>query len=357
MKFSNLFEKMEVLFNLIINSNIFAIAVILISFIMLFKILKKLSSKKIGIIIYLIEVVLLGLVIFEGNEILVNTGNTLIDKLFLDFYFPSVYVYLFISVVSFVIFIYTYFNKFISKTYKMITNTYYLIFNFIFVLLVSVIANNNINIFDKLSLFGNNESLVLLELSTLLFLLYLVTMVLVYFTNLIIIFVEDRKVSNYKYNNELVISNPIDNLNDNKVYAKNTGVSFQELVQNIGINTEEKIDLIPELNNNVILEKNIKKIDLVPEVSTRFEFINKDLFGMNLEEKLNFIDFNIIDKKDSDKLTINDYKKFSDMLKVVIKNSNDKNLSINDILNKVLLNDYSYEEYTKFEKILNSCLN
>ena len=45
------------------------------------------------------------------------------------------------------------------------------------------------------------------------------------------------------------------------------------------------------------------------------------------------------------------------MLKVVIKNSNGTNLSVNDILNKVLLNDYSYEEYTKFEKILNSCLN
>ena len=45
------------------------------------------------------------------------------------------------------------------------------------------------------------------------------------------------------------------------------------------------------------------------------------------------------------------------MLKTVIKNNNGAKLSTTDILDGALLSKYSFEDYQKFEKILNSCMN
>ena len=266
------------------------------------------------------------------------------------------------------------------KTYKIITNTYFLIFNFIFIILVSVISKNNIDIFAKESLFTNNNTLVLLELSTLLFFIYIVLNSLVYFTNSLIMYVGDKKVSNSKelYNNEIELINPEVSLEQEEVkqpvYTPNITISFQELVNNINDVKEEvvtKVDLVPEMKNFNNPEVDLfKNIELIKEDNNNFKFIDPVLFEEpfgsdiietnreeTLKEKLNFVDFNILETKQEDKLTLNDYKLFSNMLKTVIQNNATANLTITDILNKNLLTKYSFEEYTKFEKILNACLN
>lgn len=369
MKFSNIFEKLGILFNLIIDSNVFTILLISIIAIFLLKLSNKINNKKTGIIIYVIELLALCFVIYEGKEVLANVSNKIIDNIFLNFYFPSVYVYLFIYITSIVVFIYTILNRLISKTYKTITNTYFFILNFIFIILVNVIAKNNIDVFEKTSLFTNNDALVLLELSTLLFFIYIITMSLVYFTNSVILLVEAKKSNIGKYNNNLELTNPI--LNTNNIisneqynYSNKTAVSFQKLVENINLNEKQKIELVPEI-------KNYNKTNMdSTETKTEYKFVDPTLLAQPfanevittnveqaLEEKLNFIDFNIIENKKDDKLTLNDYKLFSNMLKTVIRNNNNANLSMTDLLDKALLSKYSFEDYQKFEKILNSCMN
>ena len=380
MKFSNIFEKLEVLFNLIINSDIFIILMLLIIAVFLLRLTNRIGNKKMGIMIYLVELIILGITLYEGSDFLIDVGNKIIDNIFLNFYFPSIYIYLFVFITSIVIFIYTLLNRFISKTYKIITNTYFLIFNFIFIILVSVISKNNIDIFAKESLFTNNNTLVLLELSTLLFFIYIVLNSLVYFTNSLIMYVGDKKVSNSKelYNNEIELINPEVSLEQEEVkqpvYTPNITISFQELVNNINDVKEEvvtKVDLVPEMKNFNNPEVDLfKNVELIKEDNNNFKFIDPVLFEEpfgsdiietnreeTLKEKLNFVDFNILETKQEDKLTLNDYKLFSNMLKTVIQNNATANLTITDILNKNLLTKYSFEEYTKFEKILNACLN
>jgi len=370
MKFSNIFEKLGIIFKLIMESNVFTILMILIIAVLLLRLTNKINNKKTGFLIYLVELIALLVVFFIEKDALTITFNKLIDNIFLNFYFPSVYVYLFVFAVSVIIFVYTLFNRFISKTYKTITNIYFFIFNFIFIMLVNVVSVNNIDIFAKESLFTNNNTLVLLELSTLLFLIYLIINTLVYFTNSIILFVGDRKVSKETYKTELeILNNEVFQEQEEVIYQKPV-LTFQELVKNIELNDQKehvKIDLVPEIND---YQERYEKINLVPEVGNDFKFIDPDLFEESLvtdviknntdeviKEKLNFIDFNIFEKPKEEKLTLNDYKLFSNMLKTVIQNNNNSNLTITDILNKNLLERYSFEEYSKFEKILNSCLN
>ena len=76
-----------------------------------------------------------------------------------------------------------------------------------------------------------------------------------------------------------------------------------------------------------------------------------------LKERMNFIDLSLIEQPKGETLTLKDYKLFSNMLKTILENNGSNNLKVSEILDKALLTRYSLEEYSKFEKILNSCLN
>lgn len=363
MKFSNIFEKLENIYNLVINSDILLILLLLIIAVIILRLFNLINNKKMNISIFSIELLFIIISIYQNNDYMLNIGNSLIDNIFMNFYFPSIYVYLFIVISSISIFICTSLNRFISKTYKVITNIYFYIFSFLNILLLNVIAVNKIDIFAKESLFTNNNTLILLELSTLIFFIYLITNALIYITNSITLLV-DSKVNiknkelvkdNINIDNNLVIDLPKEISPEIKLQPEyNNKLSFNELVNKLETKDKE-IDLVPELNKTKTV------IDLVPEVQPRYKFIDpqileEDLFeNTEIKEKVNFIDFNIVEKEDN--LTLKDYKLFSNMLKTVIETNNTNNLSLSDILNNNLLNKYSKEEYSKFEKILNSCLN
>jgi len=357
MKFLGLFDKLKAIFDLIVNSNTLIILVFLIIAVLLLRLSNKINNKKMGFLIYFVYLLVFGIIFYNQKTILINLGNTLVDNIFLNFYFPSVYVYLFIIAFSVVAFIYTKLNKLISKTYKLITNIYFFTLSFIFVLLINVIATNNIDVFAKESLFTNNDALILLELSTLIFFLYLVINTLVYITNYLILSVESKrlvKVSKKEIVTNNIVLEPIVNneLEVKEELEPKVQVSFNELVNRIENNdlNNIKIDLVPEINTI-----NDKKIDLVPEIKTGFKFLDPMLFEEDDIFNINNLSLNTVKKEN--KLTINDYKLFSKMLKTVIENNQSVNLGLSDILNKNLLSKYSLEEYNKFEEILNSCLN
>ena len=361
MKFSNLFDKLNVVYDLIINSNILIVLVILIVGLLILKLSNIISKRKLFLIAGLMEFIVLGVVIYTEKNILINVGNNLIDNLFLNFYFPSIYVYLFILIFSIVLFIYTLLNKCISNIYKTITNIYFLIFNFIFILLVGVIAENNIDIFERASLFTNNQSLILLEISTLLFFIYLILISLVYVTNSIIMIIENKKIQPVKEKevNNMSVEINFDNKDD---VVLEPSLSFNDFVKRIDENNNiSLINLVPEvIKINKFEEITNNDIKLVPEVKNNFKFIDPTIYeekSQNENILLDKIKFNNIFKPTEDKITLSDYKLFSKMLKTVIQNTSTNTLSISDILNKALLNSYSSEEYIKFEKILNSCLN
>lgn len=368
MRFYNIFEKLVNIYNLIINSDILIILLLAIIAVIILRLFNLINNKKTNILIFAIELIFTGILIYQNNNYMSNMANDLINNIFMNFYFPSIYVYLFIMISSIFIFICTIINKYISKTYKIITNIYFYTFTFVNILLINVIATNNIDIFAKESLFTNNSSLILLEISTLLFFIYLLTTTIIYITNNIIMYVgskiklEESNELIETFNNIPIIEIPKEIITENTpVQEVKAAVSFNELVSRI--EEPSKINLVPELLIEIdkTTEENISKIDLVPEVQFSHKFIdpellNEDIFEKDeVKEKLNFIDFNIMEK--DDKLTLKDYKLFSNMLKTVIENNNTNNLSLSDILNKNLLNKYTFEEYNKFEKILNSCLN
>ncbi len=415
MKFTNLLDKLKMIFTMIANSNVLVILAILLIAVLILRISGKINNKKMGYTIYLTYIVTFGIIFAKKKEFLTLLGSNLVSSIFLNFYFPSVYIYLFVFVISTIIFIYTSINKLMSKTYKIITNIYFLMMNFIFILLINAISEYNIDIFNTSSLFTNNNVLILLEISTLLFVIYLAVIALIYITNCIILHVsmrslapaKSKKVKEKTVNvfDELqagIINNSNNNINvtiSEKTPKEKSklSLSFNNILKNkkhtnkkLNVAKNKKIDLIPELTNIVNTKNKVntikvnkevikyndseikskEKIDLIPELTPNFHFIDPSLLKTNineettntnynqlLTEKINLVDLKLVKNEKEEKLTLNDYKLFSNMLKSIIQNSKSSNLGISEILNNNILNNYSKEEYNKFEKILNSCLN
>lgn len=369
MKFTNIFEKIGIIFDMIISSNLLIILVFLMIGAILLKLTNKINNKKFGIILYLIQLSGLVYMILTNTEYISNLGNDIIDGIFMNFYFPSIYIYLVVFTFTFVIFMITLLNRYLANTYRVITNIYFYTFNFLFILFIYIICSNDINVFDKISLFTCNSALILLELSISLFFIYLVVTALIYITNYLIVKVSVNKVVKVNEEKEAVLPNTL----------------LEVTVPEVNINNEvnDKVEVIPDSNNEVAISFNDvvdnlngnNNIDLVPEVSLNdikpsyvmndYKFIDPDLFNEKsslyedneLKERMNFIDLSLIEQPKEETLTLKDYKLFSNMLKTILENNGSNNLKVSEILDKALLTRYSLEEYSKFEKILNSCLN
>lgn len=367
MKFTNIFDKIGIIFNMIISSNLLIVLIFLMIAALLLKLANKINNKKLGIILYVIQLSGLVYMIYTNTEYLSNLGSNIIDGIFMNFYFPSIYIYLVVFTFTLIIFMITLLNRYLSSTYKIITNIYFYTFNFLFILFIYVISSNDIDVFDKLSLFTCNDALIILELSISLFFIYLVVTALVYITNYLIVKVSIKKFAKVSDNNESYAMDTMVEIPQVEVTKKEkqevtpipdsvpeVSVSFNDIVKNISNN--ENIELVPEVS----LE------DIKPSYTMNdYKFIDPELFNdksslyeeKELKERMNFIDLSLIEQPKEESLTLKDYKLFSNMLKTILENNNSNNLKVSEILDKALLTRYSLEDYSKFEKILNSCLN
>ena len=366
MQISSIFDKLKLVFDLVVDSKIFVIFIIMLVATAILRLTNLINNKKFGFGIYAIELLAFGIIFFLEKDKMINVTNNIVNNLFINFYFPSIYVYLFIIVFSGFIFMFTLLNKKISKSYKIVTNVYFYILNFIFILFIDVILKNNIDIFAKESLFTNNICLSLLELSTLLFFVYLVLITLICITNYLISLVENKKTVIVEDNNISKLNLEINIEAKDKTIENNSlehQVSFNQLVDKLNLieaNKENKVmDVLKSNNDN--------NVELFSKNNLGYKFIDPLLFEEDIViEKEDIIKPQIIidnsklserNNKVSENITLKDYKLFSKMLKTVIINSSNSYLTISEILNKNLFSEYSKEEYNKFEKILNSCLD
>lgn len=383
MKFSNIIEKLEIIFNLIIDSKFLTILTFLIIGTILLRLFNITNNKKTNILIFLIEFLMLILILYNNNTYFLNTLNNIINDLFKNFYFPSIYVYLFTTVCTIILFICININKYISNTYKTITKIYFFLFNFINILLIKELVTNKIDVLKKQSLFTNNNVLILLEIAIYLFFLYLVINVLFYVANNVITLIINKRELKIqlKDTSQEVVSNEISIYTANETPFINLplnsrdNISFNDLIKEtsqVKITSQEeqskktkKINLVPEINLNNT--RNYQFIDRTlleneSEISISFNNTktsdeNNDLINNTIPNKKQVIEKNTNIIKEST-FTLNDYKLFSKMLRTVIENNNNRNdLTIKDILDKKILYKYTYEEYKRFEKILNSCMN
>ena len=173
------FSLTKILMDIIMSSPLFLFCSMMgIAVLILYLINIKKDKKENKLVFIFIWIALLIILMIRYNVIVLNLIDRLFDEVFNALYFPSLAIYFLIISVSNFSFFYSIFSKKINKTVKFINFIQVLIINIFLILIVDIISKNNINIYDGVSIYAHSNLLVLLELTTSIFVSWILILLL-----------------------------------------------------------------------------------------------------------------------------------------------------------------------------------
>lgn len=302
MNYMNIIEKLQMFMNLITNSQLLMGTIVLISLVILLFINKQINKKKLFRVVLLINIGAFLILLFSYTDQLVNIYNEIVNKVFMNIYFPSVEVYLFILLFMFVTLIISICNFKMKKSYKTINIISFFIIFYLFLMITYIVVTNNIDIFNAESIYTNKDAVAILELSTIIYVLWIIVTLITSISNTI-----------YEY-----------------IKVKHT----------VSVNSETA-DSINELRNTAY-----ETLEISEPVDT---------YVMPKEELVKESNVAIIEKKG---YTLDEYKLFSQMLKqIILLNGYKSKITINDLTNDYILSMFSQEDRSIYKNILNEIIN
>ena len=398
MKYTNILEKLLCLFNIVKTSyiDIIFLLVVVISLILLFR--KKISGKVCYIINVISSLVLLGVVIYNNIDKLSSTIDSIVDFTFTNIYFPSIYVYLLVLIVTNVFCILSLLRKRMEKKYKIVNGSVMLVINFILAIILDIVASDSVDLFKKESMFANTNLVMMMELSVNIFLVWCSVNLIMYVADCIadrILVAKNAKVLNKGAVNMNVLTETINTESLEEEYT--TVATPMEEVKNkfIPVNTisvDDYVDVvenkfIPNVNmiNNNVVDNGFDLSGLIPkknELKTIVDMNSIDYVSNSnvvLEDNVNYLDntstltntneiFNSIinndlpfiikeEKNEKDTYTLNDYRIFNKILKDIREHNDGSRISIDKNLEYRLITKYSVETYDMFKRMLKNYSN
>lgn len=266
MTYLSIIEKFRILFNTLLDFKFILMFTILLLILTFFYLIKKLSNKKYMLYMALSFMGIFTISVVSNYEILSSTFDELITVFFRNIYFPSIYVYIGVLVISFISFMVSILNVMLKRIYKVINSIMFVINNVLFIIVINIIAKSRIDIFSINSLYTNTSLVAVLELSIGLFILWILALITVYVTNCICDRWSHKTVYNAKVEKPVTF-NPVLEVTSDVEVPVNTN---EDLVEAINETNEEAI-LIEETNFSPVLE--IDNVVEQPEIKSENKFI------------------------------------------------------------------------------------
>ena len=168
-------EKVKLFFETVVSTPFFLIYAILGIVLAIIMIVDIKKHKKISSILYfMVFSFLTTFVLIRYFSVIVNIIDTFIEVIVKALYFPSIGFYITMLLVSNATFLVLFFSKKAKKSYKIVSGISNMLIDFLFIMIVSIIAKNNIDINLDVKLYSNSTILVLLQLSiSLIFSMYI----------------------------------------------------------------------------------------------------------------------------------------------------------------------------------------
>lgn len=185
MSYLSIAEKFKILFDMILDFKfifIFLGVLVIATFLYL---IKKIDNRKYIMIITLSLLLILGIDIVINYKELAEVFDNFMTIFFSNIYFPSVYVYVGTLLIVAIAFITSMFNKMLNKIYKIINGVTFVMNNILLTIILNIIAKNKIDVFTPNELYTNINLVAVLEISIGLFVLWVLSLIVVYTTSVI----------------------------------------------------------------------------------------------------------------------------------------------------------------------------
>lgn len=246
MTYLSIIEKFKILIDMLLDFKLVLIFSVLLMIFTFLYIIKKITGKKYILMMVLSLILMLLISIMSNYKILANTFDNFTTIFFGSIYFPSIYVYIAVLVINLVAFITSILNINLGKSYKIINTISFVLNNILFVIILNIVAKNKIDIFSVSSLYTNTNLVAILEISMNLFVLWFLSLIVIFATNAICIRFGRKKVKT---------------INSESMYSEKLIKSDD----NISLATDEVISPVLEEQGSLALENDINE-NIVPNV-------------------------------------------------------------------------------------------
>lgn len=375
MSYLSIAEKFKILFDMILDFKfifIFLGVLVIATFLYL---IKKIDNRKYIMIITLSLLLILGIDIVINYKELAEVFDNFMTIFFSNIYFPSVYVYVGTLLIVAIAFITSMFNKMLNKVYKIINGITFVMNNILLVIILNIIAKNKIDVFTPNELYTNINLVAVLEISIGLFVLWVLSLIVVYTTSVIcdrignkrrefVIYDTNSDVEGIditkdtsSYNNVLTPVKVVSEVKEPSIvtYEIESNNVEPEVIEEVSnVDTNVGTDNVKENNNNVVTfddilngripvnyYENVLSVDEHDIVNPQEVFENK---YKEYKEKSNIESFqDIVNDANEDKVVIIKNNKAKDNLRintVTLDSLEDKN----DIVDTMVTSESSGNE-------------
>lgn len=375
MSYLSIVEKFKILFDMILDFKfifIFLGVLVIATFLYL---IKKIDNRKYIMIITLSLLLILGIDIVINYKELAEVFDNFMTIFFSNIYFPSVYVYVGTLLIVAIAFITSMFNKMLNKIYKIINGITFVMNNILLAIILNIIAKNKIDVFTPNELYTNINLVAVLEISIGLFVLWVLSLIVVYTTSVICDRIGNKRrefvtcdinsdvegiditKDTSSYNNVLT---PVEAVSEVKkpsivTYEIESNNVEPEVIEEVSnVDTNVGTDNVKENNNNVVTfddilngripvnyYENVLSVDEHDIVNPQEVFENK---YKQYKEKSNIESFqDIVNDANEDKVVIIKNNKAKDNLRintVTLDSLEDKN----DIVDTIVTSESSGNE-------------
>ena len=183
------FERITRVLSMFLSSSFFiALFIIGVITVIIFLVSNKIDKEKrpflyIGIGFVYIIVAILVFVKYGSGIVLI--GDAFIEKLFTVIYFPNIISYMCMLIISMLIMIYTILNKKYSSFFRLCNLLSCLIIGLLTILIIDSIVTADINIYEKVSIYSNTNTMILIQSSMGVFTIWLSILIVNGIVNLI----------------------------------------------------------------------------------------------------------------------------------------------------------------------------
>lgn len=247
-------EKIQVLFEMLFSSPvIIGIFVFSLALMILLFYYSKLNKKIIKLIFIVLYVSLILFAVIKYGSYFLSSLDSFVTLFMANIYFPTIPVYVFIMLLSFIIMIVTLSNKKINKIVKIINTVFFSIIQMLFVLFIYIVETNNIDVSTNQNLYTNEQTLTLLELGMGLFIIWIIVLLIFYYLKKADkIFKVNKSSDNDDFDEYINDYNEPNNINNSVQIANFNNNLVENLVPEVGLFDSNNEEIISFDNDEVI---------------------------------------------------------------------------------------------------------
>ena len=175
----SLIEKLNILFKTSIDSKLPFVFLALLIFIGIFLFKTNKKNEKTNKIIYCVTTVLILLIVVVSyHESIGKMITYMMNNFFIVAFFPNLAIYMAALIATNIIVWISIFSYKSSKQIKLLNITVYIIMNYLFALILSTVKTSNLDIFSQTSIYANETASALISLSSTVFIIWVVFLVI-----------------------------------------------------------------------------------------------------------------------------------------------------------------------------------